>query len=276
MNKFFACLVVASLSVCAAQEMHSGSEKRNPVAGQKTAIEAGQRHFREACAACHGANAEGGRGPNLAQNRDLLRMSDEQLFNTIRQGIPGTSMPPFKFPDQQTWEVAAFVRSLSSPAAYASVPGNAEKGRTLFYGQGGCASCHAIRGQGGLIAPDLSGVGGALTVNELRESISQPSARITPGFDAVTVRLKNGTVIKGVAKDNADHSIDVLDRAGNLHLLDKADVRELVFSRKSLMPDNVAQTLGPDGLNDVMAFLAEQVVRPGAQSSERRRWREIH
>ncbi|MDQ2775139.1 MAG: c-type cytochrome [Acidobacteriota bacterium] len=275
MKRVFACLVAAGISVCVAQEMHSGSEKKNPLAGEKSAIDAGQHRFREGCAACHGANAEGGRGPNLAQNRDLLRMSDEQLFNTIRRGIPGTSMPPSQMPDQQTWEVAAFVRSLSSPAAFASVPGDPHKGKALFYGEAHCASCHAVRGDGGLVGPDLSGVGGTLTVNELRESIAQPSARITPGFDAVTVRLKNGTVIKGVAKNDSDHSIDVLDMTGSLHLLSKADVREIEFSRKSLMPDNFAQTLGPDGVNDIMAFLAEQVVRPGAALPERRRWRGI-
>jgi len=275
MKKFSVCVLLAGISVCLAQEMHSGSEKKNPLAGQKAAIETGQRRFREGCAACHGANAEGGRGPNLAQNRDLLRMGDEQLFNTIRRGIPGTSMPPSQMPDQQTWEVAAFVRSLSSPAAFASVPGNPQAGRAIFYGNAHCSECHAIRGKGGLVGPDLSGVGGTLTVNELRESILQPSLRITPGFDTVTVHLKSGDAIKGVAKDDSNYSIGVLDRAGKLHLLNKTDVQEIEFGRESIMPDGLGQTLGPDGLNDVMAFLAQQVVRPGAQPSERRRWREI-
>ena len=275
MWRFYACILLAGVSTCIAQEMHSGSEKTNPLLGQKSAIEAGEHRFREGCAACHGANAEGGRGPNLTKNRDLLRMSDEQLFNTIRRGIPGTSMPPSQMPDQQTWEVAAFVRSFSSPAAFASVSGNPQAGRTLFYGQAHCSNCHSIHGEGGLIGPDLTGIGGLLTVNELRESILQPSATITPGFDSVTVRLKNGHVVKGVAKDDSNHSIDVLDMAGTLHLLNKADVRGIEFSRKSLMPGGTTETLGPDGLNDVMAFLAQQVVRPGEQLAQRRRWRDI-
>jgi putative heme-binding domain-containing protein len=209
------------------------------------------------------------------QNRDLYGFSDEQLFNIIRRGIPGTSMPPSQMPDEQTWEVVAFVRSLSSPASQAVTPGNADKGKTLFFGEGKCATCHSIRGQGGVIAPDLSDAGATLTVSELRESIEHPSAEITPGFESVIVRLKNGTEVAGVAKDNSNYAIDVLDRDGRLHLINKAEVSEITWSKQSLMPGNIAQSLGPAGIDDVIAFLAQQVLRPADTVQQPRRWRDI-
>ncbi|MGH9610488.1 MAG: c-type cytochrome, partial [Bryobacteraceae bacterium] len=99
-----------------AQSSRTGAQVKNPLAGQIAAIKAGQHRFGERCAACHGANAEGGRGPSLISNRDIKQMSDGRLFNTIRNGIPGTGMPPNPMPTKQTWEVVSFIRSLNAPA----------------------------------------------------------------------------------------------------------------------------------------------------------------
>lgn len=256
--------------------MHSGGEKKNPFTGQKAAIEAGQQRFKSTCAACHGADADGGRGPALAGNRDLQDMTDEQLFNTIRQGIAGTSMPPSQFPDDQTWQLAAFVRNLSSPASQAVLPGDAAVGRQVFFGKGGCSGCHAIRGVGGSLGPDLTEAGANLTVHELRESILKPSARIAPGFDSTTLVLKTGETIKGVAKDNTNYSISILDREGRLRLLNKVDVTRIEFTSQSLMPADISQRLGPQGLEDVVKFLAQQTVRPATDSEAQDQRRRIH
>ncbi|MBV9268581.1 MAG: c-type cytochrome [Acidobacteriaceae bacterium] len=276
MTRLFAAVTALAAALCSGQEMRSGSEKKNPLAGQKPAIEAGAKRFKEGCAACHGANAEGGRGPKLVRNRDLYRLTDEQIFDILRRGIPGTSMPPSQMPDQQTWELVSFVRSLNSPASQAVITGNPENGKTLFYGDGHCSTCHSIRGHGGLIGPDLTDAGATLTVSELRESMEHPSAEITPGFETVSIKLKDGTEIEGVAKNYSNYSIDILDRKGELHLLDKANVATITWNKQSLMPADIAKSLVPGGIDDVIAFLAQQVVRPpGAAERGRRRRQDI-
>src|SRR5215510_12009350 len=83
---------------------------------QPDPTEAGRELFAGACAACHGPNGEGGHGPGLADGRRVRRLSDEQLFDSIKQGVPGTDMPPCALPDEQIRRMAAFVRSLSQPA----------------------------------------------------------------------------------------------------------------------------------------------------------------
>jgi len=76
---------------------------------------AGRKLFLASCSGCHGANAEGGRGPNLVEGRILRRLDDEALFKSIKSGVPGTDMPPTNLPDDQIRSVAAYVRSLSAP-----------------------------------------------------------------------------------------------------------------------------------------------------------------
>lgn len=47
------------------------------------------------CGSCHGLQLKGGLGPAL--NKDVMKTkSDQFLFLTIKEGRPGTAMPPWK------------------------------------------------------------------------------------------------------------------------------------------------------------------------------------
>ena len=269
------CIFIG-VTICLAQSKRDPSAAKNPLAGKAEAIEAGQKLFREGCAACHGANAEGGRGPNLNESANLRRMTDAQLFATIRHGIPGTDMPASPMPDNSVWEVAAFVRSLNSPAFLVPVKGNVGRGSELFFGKAQCSSCHMVHGKGGYIGPDLTNIAATSTDKQLRESILDTNARITPGFTGVTVELKNGNEIQGVAKNNSNYSIQILDASGTLHLLNKRDLKQVDFRKASIMPDNYGQQLRPEELEDILAFLSRQVVRPEAPPAVRDGQREVH
>lgn len=265
--RVFFCFVFLTLSVFA--QSAQDSEVSNPLAGQTSAIDAGQKRFREGCAACHGANAEGGRGPNLAESQDLKRKTDEQLFKIIRYGIPKAGMPASPLPDNSIWELAAFVRSLGAPAYELSMPGNVDAGRALYWGKAECGSCHTIRGQGGFTGPDLTNVGATRTAKQLTEGVLHPDQHPVEGFRGVTVVLKDGQRIEGVAKNHSNYSTQVLDNAGSLHLLQKSDIQQLEFHQKSLMPNNYGQTLNPGELQDLLAFLSRQAVRADLKKARR-------
>jgi len=65
------------------------------------------------CSGCH-ANGGGGSGPALMDDKWLYGGRIENVVSTIREGRPN-GMPSFrgKIPDDQIWEIAAYVRSLS-------------------------------------------------------------------------------------------------------------------------------------------------------------------
>ena len=273
-------LLVPSLCVCLlplllwADDKAPEAARTNPLAGDKTAIAAGGARFRSGCAMCHGGNAEGGRGPKLVDNWQLYRMPDQQLFGIIQHGIPGTSMPASNLPDRNVWELAAYVRSLSSPAAVTITDGDPTLGRALFYGKAKCSQCHAILGQGGTLGPDLSDAGARLTALNLRKSIEDPSAEIAPGFEYVTVKTRTGSLIEGVAKENSDYSLAVLDRSGALHRWQKADLESVEVHKESLMPTGLAQNLTPEEFTNLLAFVAKQALRPVDPAAPRHRTEE--
>jgi cytochrome c oxidase cbb3-type subunit 3 len=77
----------------------------------------GQRYYKWFnCSGCH-FNGGGGIGPALMDEKWRYGGKIEQIYASIAQGRPN-GMPSFreKIPEQQIWEIAAYVRSLSGQA----------------------------------------------------------------------------------------------------------------------------------------------------------------
>ena len=76
------------------------------------------------CAGCHG-NGGGGSGPALMDDVWIYGGGIENIVATIREGRPN-GMPSFrgKIPDDQIWEIAAYIRSMSG-----NVPSDAAPAR---------------------------------------------------------------------------------------------------------------------------------------------------
>ncbi len=71
----------------------------------------GRTEFESRCSVCHGADATGGElGPNIV-NR-LTRLSDTDLGNVIRNGLPARGMPASTVTDTQLTSLVTFLRTL--------------------------------------------------------------------------------------------------------------------------------------------------------------------
>jgi cytochrome c oxidase cbb3-type subunit III len=75
------------------------------------------------CSGCH-ANGGGGMGPALIDDKWIYGAAVESIHATIRDGRPN-GMPSFgnKVPDDQIWQLAAYVRSMAGLASSAASPG---------------------------------------------------------------------------------------------------------------------------------------------------------
>ena len=253
--------VLGAALALAAQNGPATKDDDQLVAGPAT-VEAGRRLFQEACSACHGQNGGGGHGPSLVDGRRVNGLTDAQLLQSIQKGVPGTDMPPSSLPEPQLKQVVSFVKSLGAPAIDTVVPGNPEAGRQIFFGQGGCSKCHAIAGHGGFLGPDLTDAGAARSLNQLRESLLEPNKRIAEGFESIAVILRDGTRLRGIAKNHDNYSIQLLDQEGKLHLIARADADKVEIGQRSLMPDDFSRRLSAEQTRDVLAFLSRQSLRP--------------
>lgn len=228
-------------------------ETRNPHASPAD-VAAGAKTFHSHCSPCHGYQGEGGRGPNLAAGRFYHGASDADLLKNISQGIPGTEMPGLFYNEDRVWQLVAFIRSLSANAAKSS--GDANAGAGLFRSQG-CAGCHRIGGEGGALGPDLSGIGAARSLDNLKQSIVAPDVEVQPLYWTVSFEDASGKAVQGFLLNEDTYTVQLLDRAARLHSYRKASVKNYAIDKRSSMP-SYRDKLSPQQLDDLLAYLSSQ------------------
>jgi len=85
------------------------------------AVGTGKRLYQQFnCNGCH-SNGGGGMAPNLMDNQWIYGGRLEQIHQTLVEERPN-GMPAWggKIPDEQLWQIAAYVRSMSLPATLAA------------------------------------------------------------------------------------------------------------------------------------------------------------
>jgi cytochrome c oxidase cbb3-type subunit III len=258
-----AIFCLGALPLCSAQ---------NPLASDPKAAKAGEYEFRINCALCHGLGAHGGgRGPDLTRAQKKHTHNDTEMFQVISNGIPGTAMPAngtngqgVGMTDEEIWQIIAYIRSQEVKTAGAA--GNAAHGKELFYGDANCAFCHMVDGKGGRLGPDLSGVGGSRTRASLIDSVRNPSRRLAWGltestkefaqeYETVTVVTAEGKRITGVALNEDNFSVQMMDQAEHIYSFEKDKLKSFEKSRQSMMPPYSEDALSDKDLDDILAWL---------------------
>jgi putative heme-binding domain-containing protein len=192
------------------------------------------------------------------------------LSRVISEGVPNTPMRAFKedYNKDQIRQLVAYVQSLGGKAAEAKedappaaskpaadVPRNAaqDAGREVF--ELHCAACHAIRGTGGKVGPDLSAVAGQ---NDLVKRIVSPEAKSDSAYALITVTAKDGRVVTGVKRRETDEVIQVYDVSASPPVsrsISKDDVSKVETTGRSAMPGDFGKRLSQKQLADLVAFL---------------------
>jgi putative heme-binding domain-containing protein len=265
---FFAWMLLLAFPV-----VSTSAEDRNPYAGDPKAAKAGEYEFRINCALCHGLGAHGGgRGPDLTRAQKKHAHSDADLFQVISNGIPGTVMPAngtngqgVGMTDEEIWQIITYIRSVEVRASLSSA-GSAAHGQQLFFGDANCSLCHMVEGKGGRLGPELTGVGGSRTQESIIDSVRNPSRRLAWGlteptkefpqeYETVTVVTAEGKKIKGVALNEDNFSVQIMDSGEQIHLLEKDRLRSFQKSRESVMPPYTPDLLSDQDLQDIVAYL---------------------
>lgn len=129
------------------------------------------------------------------------------------------------------------------------------KGQELFKKH--CAACHQVKGQGGMIAPNLDGIGGR-GVERVLEDVLDPNRNVDVAFRTSTLALADGQVLSVLVRREEGETLVVADAQGKESQIPKADIERRANSSLSLMPANVAEIIPPDELPHLIGFLLEQ------------------
>jgi quinoprotein glucose dehydrogenase len=120
-----------------------------------------------------------------------------------------------------------------------------------------CTRCHAWwKDADERVGPNLFGVGARLTRLQLLESIVTPNRRTTPGFGARAFFLADGRVVSGRVVEENDTLVRLFD-ANNKPIAVERSIITDERTDLSAMPEDLAKTLSPSQMRDLLEYLAE-------------------
>ena len=131
-----------------------------------------------------------------------------------------------------------------------------ERGRELFFSShstSNCTGCHRVSGKGNSFAPDLAGIGQRLDAETLIQSIIDPSATITEGYQLQLIETASGDAL-GVVLQETDSKVTILKPEGFAETIAAASIKSRKKLPQSVMPATYA-FLGEDQIADIAVFL---------------------
>ena len=150
-----------------------------------------------------------------------------------------------------TAEATALDAKFAKYRALADKPGDATKGKTVTLV---CQACHTIAGQGGNLAPNLSGAG-AMGVEALLRNIITPNAAMENGYRLFRVEMKSGDLVEGFLASEDKDAIVLRAPGAQDRRIARGDIRASQFLRRSIMPDALLDTMTPEQVSDMFAYL---------------------
>jgi len=133
--------------------------------------------------------------------------------------------------------------------------GDYVRGEKIFFEKGQCVMCHRIWENGGRIGPDLSKVGTIRSGRDILESLLVPSATIAQGYETLNITTKDGESYTGVRVGASENPIRLRPASGTDVILHQEQIERIDRSKVSLMPEGLINSLSPEEVRDLLAFL---------------------
>lgn len=135
--------------------------------------------------------------------------------------------------------------------------GDPSAGKAVFgSGKGSCVVCHRIGETGGKVGPDLSTIGRIRSARDLYESILYPTESIARDFNTYEIQMRDGSSsLIGLIESESSSEVTLIDPAGQSRTISRGKIASIVEIPTSLMPPGLEQTMQPEELRDLVAYL---------------------
>ncbi|MBL9188678.1 MAG: HEAT repeat domain-containing protein [Opitutaceae bacterium] len=132
--------------------------------------------------------------------------------------------------------------------------GDAGRGAGVF--EQNCRACHAFGGMsGGVMGPDLAVVKDR-SAPYLVTHILDPNRAVEDRYMMHAATLLDGRSLAGMLAAESSHSVTLRGLDGVEHVILRNELRLLVSSGRSLMPEGLEAAVEPASMADLVAFLA--------------------
>jgi putative heme-binding domain-containing protein len=121
-----------------------------------------------------------------------------------------------------------------------------------------CFKCHRFGSEGGIIGPDLTGVGKRFTNQYLVESLVEPNKTISDQYQATVFVLSDGRTVVGKVANLNGNNLNIITNMlepGIMTGVKTSEIAEQHPSPVSMMPAGLLNTLNREEILDLLAYL---------------------
>ena len=121
-----------------------------------------------------------------------------------------------------------------------------------------CMVCHALGGRGESVGPPLDGAG-ARGIDSLLAAVLEPSSAVEAGYRELRVDLVDETSVVGRLLSESDDSLTLQPTssagASEPRVIDRTEIARVRWSKLSIMPEGLLESLAPADAGDLLAYL---------------------
>jgi putative heme-binding domain-containing protein len=201
---------------------------------------------------------------------DEKKISSKDLSADLVRLLRNLKDPQLNEQVAKTWGVARESQAdkLADMARYKKLIadkgyGNASRGRVAYSKI--CQQCHTLFGEGGKIAPDITGSNRS-DLDYILHNAVDPNAEIPNDYRTSNLETKDDRSITGIVTKQDDNALTIVT-ANETIVLPRNEVRSQAQTELSMMPEGLLQALSDDEVRDLLAYLRSpgQVALPAEQ-----------
>ena len=121
-----------------------------------------------------------------------------------------------------------------------------------------CSSCHIMRGEGGVIGPDLTQIGTRFSPKDIMEHTLNPNKEVSDQYAATVFTMKDGSSIVGRLINEEGGKYFVMQNPftpNALREISKTDVTSRKPSKISLMLPGLSYRMNDEEIRDLIAYM---------------------
>lgn len=134
-------------------------------------------------------------------------------------------------------------------------PGNASRGKELF--EKNCQTCHRLGGAGNEIGPSLAAFANR-GAEAMLLNILDPNRDVDPRFLAYQLLLQDGRTLVGMISRETAAAVELHDTEGTMTTVLRREIEAMKSTRLSLMPEGLEESMSPEAMADLIAYLLSQ------------------
>lgn len=194
----------------------------------------------------------------------LVELAEGGKFPEDMKANAGTALSMVAYPGISERAAKAFPapqvsggKALPPIAELVKLKGDSTKGKAIFAkAESTCTLCHKVGDIGADFGPGLSEIGSKLGKDALWESLLNPNAGVSMGFETWSITMKNGQAAMGIVRSETNDQLVLALPGGVANTFDKKQIEKREKLPTTMMPSGLQAMFSQEDLVNLVEYLS--------------------